>query len=863
MKGLAAGRLPETIRPHLYQIKLTVFPEKKQFRGEVIIDTECSETRESIFLHALDIAVEKVETNQNGKWTAATFSSDPASETIRIAPAEAVGPGPVRLILTFSGALNRQLRGLYEAHANGEIYAFTQFEATDARRMFPCFDEPGMKAKFRLTVSIPSHLTALSNMPVVEEKNEGEMKRITFDETPLMSTYLLALAVARLESKEIEVAGTRVAIWTVPGQLGLGEFALKVTSAVLPLLNDYFDLPYPYPKLDLVSVPDFAMGAMENWGAIFFRDSRLLLDESLASTGTQRGVANVITHEIVHQWFGNLVTMAWWDDLWLNEAFATWLAVKIVDQWRPEWNSWIEFQQEKQIPLGVDALESTRPIRAKVTSAAQIEEMFDALTYEKGAACLRMIEQFLGEEPFRQGIRSYMKKYQFQNTKAEALWAELSVASGQPVSEMAEDWFAQPGFPLVTLQASESNFKELMVEQRRFKAAGQTVPDAARWTVPFALKYEDDAGVHSHRALLKNRNTPVTLPATGSVRWVYGNAGETGFLRTDYNLPLRNALQPIVAQILSPAERIGFLNHLWALGISGDLSISYFMETLCKFKGDSTRVVVEAIVAYLETLSNQLVLPKDRAHFNALVKELLDPIWKTLGWDPAPNEDDEKRLTRAAVLWGLGALAQDEEILSELPRRQTRYWAKAASLDPTLATPLIRLCARVDGGTGFDRYVKKFQTGATPEERDRYLMALADFNKPAFGRKLLEFTLSEGVRSQDVWKPVRYLLFNPAVQEETWNFVKEQWPKLREKGGSVGAQRIIQGTRALWRSQWHDEVRIFFGDPANHVAAAERALVQTLEFIQIGVRFKERQMIPLSRWLQDHGSGPKPMIRQF
>ncbi len=863
MNGLVAGRLPETIRPHLYQIVLKILPEKKRFWGEVTIDAEFSESRDTVFLHALDLEIEKVEIEKNGTRAAASFSPDPASETIRVALPEAVAAGPARLFLTFAGALNRQLRGLYEAHANGETYAFTQFEATDARRMFPCFDEPGMKARFRLTVTIPAHLTALSNMPVIEEKKEGELKQVMFDETPLMSTYLLALAVARLESKEIEVAGTRVAIWTVPGQIGLGEFALQVTSAVLPLLNDYFDLPYPYPKLDLVSVPDFAMGAMENWGAIFFRDSRLLLDESLASTGTQRGVANVITHEIVHQWFGNLVTMAWWDDLWLNEAFATWLAVKIVDQWRPEWNSWVEFQQEKQIPLGVDALESTRPIRAEVTSAAQIEEMFDALTYEKGAACLRMIEQFLGEASFRQGIRSYMKKYQFQNTKADALWAELSAASGQPVSEMAEDWFAQPGFPLVTLQASEANFKELMLEQRRFKAAGQTAPDPARWSIPFTLKYEDETGVHSHRALLKNRSTPVALPAAGAVRWVYGNADETGFLRTDYNLPLRNALQQVVAQALSPSERIGFLNHLWALSIAGDLSIAYFMDTLVRFKGDSTRVVVEAVVAYLETLSNQLVLPKNRSPFTALVKELLDPIWKTLGWNPAPNEGDETRLTRASALWGLGALAQDEEILSELPRRQTRYWAKPVSLDPTLATPLVRLCARMDGGAGFDRYVKKFQTGVTPEERDRYLIALADFNKPAFARKLLEFTLSEGVRSQDVWKPVRYLLFNPAVQEEAWNFVKEQWQKLREKGGSVGAQRMIQGTRALWRPQWHDEVKRFFNDPANHVAAAERALTQTIEFIQIGVQFKERQMIPLSRWLQDHGSGPKPLIRQF
>ncbi|MFY9268914.1 MAG: M1 family aminopeptidase [Candidatus Manganitrophaceae bacterium] len=861
MNVLTNGRLPEAVRPERYHLHLTVVPEKKSFQGEVVIDLIVLRPTETVSLHALELDIEDAT---GGEGLPARVTADTASETITLTFPKPLPAGPLRLTLRFSGQLNRQLRGLYEARAAGETYAFTQFEATDARRMFPCFDEPGIKARFRLTVTLPSHLTALSNMPIGDEKTDGVMKTVSFDETPIMSTYLLALAVARLESKEIQVAGTRVAVWTLPGQLHLGDFALKVTAAVLPLLNDYFDLPYPYPKLDLVGVPDFAMGAMENWGAIFFRDSRLLLDETLASTGTQRGVANVITHEIVHQWFGNLVTMAWWDDLWLNEAFATWLAVKIVDEWRPEWNSWVEFQQEKQVPLGVDALRSTRPIQAKVTSAAEIEEMFDPLTYEKGAACLRMIEQFLGEAHFRAGIRNYMKAHQYQNTVAADLWQALEAASGQPVSAIAKDWFTQPGFPLVRLSASENDFRSLLIEQRRFFAAGQEGAEpSSLWTIPFTIKYEDEGGVSTDRVPLKNRTTPVTLPGKGAVRWIYGNAEEGGFLRVEYDRPLRNALLPTAIPTLSASERIGLLNHLWAVCVSGDLSIVTFMESLLLFKGDPTRFVAEAAAAYFETLSNQIVLPKNRPQFQTLVKEFFDPLWKMLGWDPASGEDDERKLTRAAALWGMGALAGDEEILSELPRRWTLYQAKPTSLDPTLATPLVRLTARTDGGSGFDRFFQKFKTAATPEDRDRYLIALSDFTKPDLARKLLERALSDEIRSQDVWKPVRYLLANPSVQEEAWNFVKNHWQPLREKGGSVGAVRMIQGTRTLWRPSWNDEVKSFFHDPTNHIAAAERALAQTLEFMEIGIRFKERQSLPLSRWLQERGGPAKPLVRQF
>jgi len=848
-----AGRLHSGIRPRDYRIHLTVLPKERRFFGNVSIGLELDAAQDVLRLHALDLEVDRATIAS----LPCALSHDPASETITLRPPEALPAGEASLSLHFSGTLNRHMRGLYEAHAAGEIYAFTQFEATDARRMFPCFDEPGMKARFQLSVTVPADLVALSNMPLLEERLEGEMKTLRFDETPVMSTYLLALAVARLEKKEIEVEGARVAVWTLPGQMGLGDFALKVTAGVLPLLNDYFALPCPTPKLDLVSVPDFAMGAMENWGAIFFRDSRLLLDEAHASTTTQRAVANVITHEIVHQWFGNLVTMAWWDDLWLNESFATWLACKIVDQWRPEWQSWLGFQEEKAVPLALDALYSTRPIRAAVTSPAQIEEMFDVLTYEKGAACLRMIEQFVGETPFREGIRRYMKRYQYQNAEACALWAELSAASDRPISEIAEDWFTRPGFPMVAIDSEGEGFNHIVLSQSRFFANADHGPsDETPWSIPLSLRYRDAEGTHSYSTLLKASVTRLSLPATGRVQWVYGNAGESGFFRNTYGAPLGAALQEVLRTELDAAERSGYLGHLWALTYRGDLPIASFMDTIGRLKGDDTRVVVTALCAYLEILSHQLLPSSERSRFASFVRGLLNPIWKTVLWDPLPGEDDDRRWLRADLLWTLGTVGQDDDILSELPRRQTRYQAKADSLDPTLLTAFIRLCAHSDGGTRFDFYLGKFERSVSPEERDRYLIALADFSKPALARKFLAYTLTEAVRPQDVWKPMRSLLSHPAVQGEAWTYLKANWLAFKTKGGSIGAQRMIQATRSLWRSDWHDEVKAFFSLPENRVPSAERAFAQTLEFIQLGIGFKERQAQGLSDWLRNNVKVP-------
>ncbi|HET8761098.1 MAG TPA: M1 family metallopeptidase [Nitrospiria bacterium] len=849
-----SGRLPDAVTPQAYDLTLDVRPEEGRFSGRVRIALRLTSPTREIALHAQDLVVSEAAIVTGERRRPLTAALDAEATRLTLASPDTLPAGQASLELTFSGSLNRQMKGLYEARAvvDGldERYAFTQFEPTDARRCFPCFDEPALKASFRVQVTAPAHLAVLSNMPALSETREGSSKTVRFAETPVMSTYLLAVAVGRLAAKRRTIAGTDVAVWALPNDLTLADFALDVTAATLPLMNDYFGLPYPYPKLDLIAVPDFAMGAMENWGAIFFRDSRLLVDPARASTATQRVVANVIVHEIVHQWFGNLVTMRWWDDLWLNEAFATWLACKIVDQWRPEWRSWDEFQLEKHVPLALDALDSTRPIVAGADTSAEIEALFDPLTYEKGAAVLRMFEQFLGEDAFRAGIRAYMKQHQFGNTVAADLWRALEAASGRPVGDLARDWLTQAGYPLVTVRATGADRRTIQLTQRRWSAHGRGRGATGRWRIPVVIRYEDRRGLHAHRALLEQDQAAVTLPAEGAVTWVYGNGAESGFYRVQHEGDLHAALLSGGWARLDAAERVGLLNHAWAAAEAGDAPINVLMDTILACRGDGTRVVVEAMTGYLDTLAERIVPPEARPTLARLTAELAAPVWDRLGWQGRGAEDDEARLARAAAMWLMAVVAGEPAVCREASRRADAYLADASSLEPTLVANVLRIGARLGDATRFEAYLARFRAARTPEDRDRLLSALADFPDRALLDRFLAFLCTDEVRGQDVWKPFRTLLGNPSTQDPTWRFVKATWLLLREKAGPVGSGRIIQATRGLWRTDWRGDVAEFFSRPEHRVESAAKALDQTLEFMDVGIAFKSAQVKPLSRWLR-------------
>jgi puromycin-sensitive aminopeptidase len=852
---LKGGRLPRDIKPKSYRVSLRVDPSNDGFSGKVAISVDVVKPTNQIVLHSLGHTISAITVD--GQAVPVTSAvTDPASETLTITLPAALKAGPASVEIAYSGAYNKQMRGLYESKAKfegkEEKYAFTHLEPTNARRVFPMFDEPDFKAEFSLTVEAPEHLTVLSNMPPESRTTSNGWQTVTFGKTPTMSTYLFALAVARLVPQSRMVDGTKVTVWTMPQDAGQAGFALDVAENALKRLNKYFGVKYQLPKMDLVAVPDFSAGAMENWGAIFFRDSALLIDRKLSSTKARKRVAETVTHEIVHMWFGDLVTMKWWNDLWLNEAFATWMAYKIVAPWKPEFNEWIEFEQRKREPLSIDALKTTRAISAGVSSTSEIQAQFDPLTYSKGGALLRMIEGYLGETKFRKGIAAYMRRYQYGNTEAADLWRELEKASGVPVVKMAEDWLGKPGYPVVSVK-SMGRGNRLKLSQNRFSASGSSSEPTA-WTIPVVFKYQlkGEKQVRVLRTILKTGHKTINLPGKGTIAWLYPNQDETGFYRVRLEGNLLSALRAKGLPALSALERMGLLNHLWAQAKSGDLPIASFLDTLQSLKADQTRVVLEEVSGYLKAIAENLAAsPEDKASAKRMSDALLSPHWKRLGWDAAPSEDDEPRLARAAVLSALGTVAPTPALQSGLKQKLAAYLADPAKIDPAIAAPVLNLNARL-GQADFADYAAHMARAVTPEQRDSLLVGLSQFRDPAAAKSLLAMTLTDAIRGQDVWKVYGPLLANTAVQGETWEFVKANWQALKEKLGPRGSQNVIGATASLQSRRWLSEVGAFFNEPANNVPSAQRTLNQTLEAIELGVRFKEAQAPVLSQWLQSH-----------
>ncbi|HEY5675727.1 MAG TPA: M1 family aminopeptidase, partial [Myxococcales bacterium] len=529
-------RLSPDVRPLRYGVRLVPDLSAGTFEGRMELTLQLSAPRRDLQLHAVGLQISAARALPG---PSATASADPESETVTLRFDGELPAGKVVLDLAWKGAFSGGLRGLYRA---GPL-AVTQFEAADARRVFPCFDEPAFKARWSLELAgLPDGVVALSNAPVVQDDKAPAGRTVRFAETPPLSSYLVALCIGELASSpEQKIRAYAVRTWAVPQKQALTAFGQQVACAVLPLLEDYFGQPYAYGKVDQVGVPDFEAGAMENAGCITYREVALLLDPAAAPLNVQKRVAEVITHELSHQWFGNLVTMTWWDDLWLNEAFATWMAYKIVDQWRPEWRVWMDFEGGKGAALHLDALKSSHPIRAEIRNAEEAGEAFDAITYEKGGAILRMIEGYLGPERFRAGIRLYMRRHREANATADDLWRALGEAGGdgedasggQPILELANGWIRQTGYPLVTISQRDG---KLHVSQKRFFSDPGAAPEPTGWLVPLVLRY----GGREERVLLRGREQVVD--PGGPMEWVLGNVGARGFYRTAYDPELLRKL---------------------------------------------------------------------------------------------------------------------------------------------------------------------------------------------------------------------------------------------------------------------------------------------------------------------------------
>ena len=845
-------RLPTDVKPKAYEADLRLDLAADRFDGELGIDVVLGAARPAITVHAVGLEVLDARAEVGQRTIAAKTTADAESETVTLTFPEALPAGEVHVRIGYRGAFSPGLRGLYRA---GSV-AVTQFEAADARRLFPCFDEPAFKAVWRLRVAgVPNQAIAISNGRVVQDDNDGHGgRRLTFAPTPPLSSYLVALIVGPLEASPIAMArDVPITTWTTPEKRQLTAFAQDIASAVLPRLEDYFGLPYPFHKLDQIGVPDFEAGAMENAGAVTFREVALLADPATAPLAVQKRVAEVITHELAHQWFGNLVTMVWWDDLWLNEAFATWMAYKIVDDWRPSWRIWMDFEAGKGAALALDAMVSAHPIRADINNAEEAGESFDAITYEKGGAVLRMLEGFLGADRFRDGIRLYMRRHRDANATADDLWGALGEASGLPIQEISDSWIRKTGYPLVDLALSaDAGGAAVELKQRRFFAdpnAAAAVGDGAntKWPVPMVLRFKDAKGVKEQPVLLREPSARMPLNAEGAVAWCIGNADSRGFYRTNYDDATLGTLLPAVGE-LRPAERIALISDQWALVRADQAPIERFLDLVFSLRDEEDHVVLDEIVGRLALIEHRFLADEDRGAFGKLVTDMYGQRAAKLGWSPAPNEDDEIRLRRAVLLRALVVTARDANAVAEADKRLPAA-GSTGDVDPNLLDLVVTAAARRADEARFEDLRARAKTETDPASKRRYLHALARVEEDALPARAVDLALSDDVPMQDFSSFVSVLLGNRATREATFAMIRDRWTETRAKADSpMILRRLVEALAGLPERRHYDAVRTFLD--AHPIDGAKQAIAQTLERMQMDATLRDRVLPRITAWLR-------------
>ena len=847
-------RLPRTVVPSRYDIRLEPDLESATYAGEEIIQVEVRDETDDVQLNAIELTITSVVAEgEDGTRIEGTASLDAAAEDrVHLRFPRALRPGEWSLRITFQGILNDQLHGFYrstfkDADGRTHVMAATQFEAVDARRAFPCWDEPALKAVFGVTLVVPEGYTAISNTAPVREESVGDGRRaVTFGDTIRMSTYLVAFIVGELESTEpVMVGKTPLRIWSVQGKRHLASYALTAGAFCLDFFERYYGIPYPGDKVDLLAIPDFAAGAMENLGAITFRETALLVDEAAATHSDLERIADVVAHELAHMWFGDLVTMAWWNGIWLNEAFATFMEMLAVDAWKPEWQRWVSFGVSRAAAMGVDGLHASRPIEYDVRAPRDCEAMFDLLTYEKGASVLRMLEQHIGPDTFREGVRLYLRWHEYENAETTDLWKALGEASGQPIPEVMDGWVFHPGYPLVQVRADGA---KLVLTQRRFTyladpAAGKDDEPAHLWKVPITARAAVAGKVVEQKLLLASDEDDMTLP--GAPDWVVVNAGGHGFYRVGYAPAMLSRLTADLG-VMSPLERFGLVSDCFALTQAGDLDAPAFLELTERFRDETDRNVWAVVIGAFAYV-NRIIDDDARSALEALVRQRVGPAARRLGWMPQPGEDELTRQMRGDLLRAVGVLGDDEEIQAEARQLFARYRADERAVDPNVVPALIAILARAGDEAEYEEFRERFRHARSPQEEQRYLYALAAFRQPALITQTLQHTVDGEIRSQDAPYVVRAILVSVWGRGLAWEFVKGHWETMRRQYPPSAFRRLFDGVSALVRPEWEQEVRAFF--PAHEIELGGKILDQYLEQLRVAIRFREREAARIAAYL--------------
>ena len=854
----APTQLPRGVRPTHYELAVTPDAAALTFKGKVAIAIDVTEATSTLVVNAIDLTFADVRLS-GGAGKAAIAPSkvevSDAAQTATFTFEKAIPPGAYRLAVEYAGRIGTQAVGLfaldYDTAAGRKRALFTQFENSDARRLLPCWDEPSYKATFTLEADVPSSEMAVSNMPVATRTDlGGGRSRVLFATSPRMSTYLLFLAVGDLARATTTAGKTEIGVVTQRGKTDQAAFALESSAAILREYDDYFALPYPLPKLDNVAAPGRSQffGAMENWGAIFTFEYALLLDPSISTQADKEEVFLVAAHEISHQWFGDLVTMAWWDDLWLNEGFASWMEGRTTEKLRPEWNAGLRAVTSRDVAMGRDALATTHPVVHHVETVEQANQAFDLITYQKGEAVIRMLEGYVGPDAWRAGVRRYIRGHAYGNTVSDDLWREIEAAAGKPITAIAHDFTLQPGVPLITVQDApcRGGASQVHLTQGEF-SLDQPDKRPLAWSVPVILASRSAAP--PVRILVQGGQADVAVPGCDTL---VVNAGQSGYFRTLYAPPL---FARIVSSfpVLPAADQLGILADGWALGRAGRQPLSDVLDLARATPPEADPKVWEEVASIFESLDYaSRGEPSRQAALRAFAVARLAPVLARVGWSARPGEPSPVAILRDVLIDNLAQLG-DQTVIDEARRRYAVQDSDAAAIPATLRRRILGVVALEADVATWDRLHEAARAEKTPLVRDQLYLLLSSSLDDGLARHALDLALTAepGV----------------TIAAEMIARVAYEHPELAFDFALAHMAEVNQRIDAPSRSRYFARLAMASADPAmigklkayaaaNVDEKARRDTDTAAARIADRVRFHREVMPSLDAWLARNGALP-------